>query len=108
MITGGLTEVQMNSGAIIFLLAVTTAAPAAADPPTATVTVTRADFSTPKSRAKLNRRVRNAIEAVCGSYATIESYQWPEMDACWASARAETSRKLAAMSRQTPIELGSR
>jgi UrcA family protein len=41
-----------------------------------------ADKATRASHAKLMHRIAVAVEEVCGSYGTIESYQVPEMDSC--------------------------
>lgn len=64
------------------------------DVPTARVIVTRADFVSPQSRRALDHRIRDAIESVCGSYATIESYQVPGMDHCWNRAHGQVSSQL--------------
>jgi UrcA family protein len=98
----------MKRTLIIFLAGVLGAAPAAADPLTATVVVTRADLASPPARARLDRRIRAAIENVCGSYATIESSQWQEMDACWTAARAEVSKHLANVRSETQSDLASK
>lgn len=85
----------MKNAAIVLLLAAAAGQPAAADPPTATIIVAPTDFATHQARAMLDRRIRNAIESACGSYASIESYQWPEMDSCWQAAKTQVSEKLA-------------
>lgn len=74
------------------------AATAQDGPRTATLIVTAADISSPAAHKKLDRRIRAAIEEVCGSYAAIESSQVPEMDACWESAKAEASQQLTHIS----------
>lgn len=98
----------MTRFAIIGLLL--TAVPAAvnADPHTATVTVTSADMATPAARARLDRRIGSAIEEVCGSYATIESSQVPEMDACWTAAKRQVQQRIATLNGRTKIELSAR
>jgi UrcA family protein len=70
------------------------ATPAIAQPPSATLTVTPADFGSATARARFDRRVAVAIEHVCGSYATIEPYQWPNMDRCWQAARDQVNDHL--------------
>ena len=70
------------------------ATPAIAEPRSATLTVTPADFGSAAARARLSRRVAVVIEQVCGSYATIEPYEWPNMDGCWQAARAEVNDHL--------------
>jgi UrcA family protein len=79
--------------------------PAAADPLTATVSITSADFASPHSRTMLDRRIRSAIESICGSYATVEGSQIDEMDACWRSARAQVSTQLADLRRDSKAVL---
>lgn len=62
--------------------------------PTATVLVSPADFASSHARTMLDRRIRGAIETVCGSYATIETDQQLGMDLCWTDARAQADRQL--------------
>jgi UrcA family protein len=81
---------------------------AIAEPRTATLTVTPADFASAQARARLDRRIRSAIEQVCGSYASIESYQSAEMDSCWQAARAEVSKHLANIRSETRSDLASK
>lgn len=79
------------------LLAVSLVAPAVAQQPENTAYVV-VDKSARASHAKLMRRIAVAVEEVCGSYSTIESYQVPELDACRKEAWASASRQLAARS----------
>ena len=65
-----------------------------ADVPTAHVVVTPADFVSTHSRTMLDRRIRGAIESVCGSYAAIESSQVPQMDHCWSGAWHQANDQL--------------
>ena len=97
----------MTRFALIGLLFTAIPAAALADPRTATVTVTAVDMASPAARARLDRRIGAAIEQVCGSYATIESSQVPEMDACWTSAKAETAQRLASLKGAAQIQLAS-
>jgi UrcA family protein len=97
----------MTRFALFGLLLTTLPAAALADPRSATVTVTVADMSTPAARARLDRRIGAAIEQVCGSYAAIETGQVPEMDSCWAAAKAEASRRLASLKGQERIQFAS-
>jgi len=97
----------MTRFALIGLLCTAIPAAALADPRSATVTVTSADMLTPAARARLDRRIGAAIEQVCGSYAAIESGQIPEMDSCWAAAKAEASRRLANLKGQERIQFAS-
>jgi UrcA family protein len=63
--------------------------------PTATVIVTSADFASTHSRTMLDRRIRGAIESVCGSYAAIEWSQVPQMDGCWSGAWHQANDQLS-------------
>jgi len=112
----------MNDKALVLVLASMIAAPAVAAPPadvvverqanmsTVTLLVTRADFASRHSRRALDRRIGEAIESVCGSYATIESYQVPELDVCWGNAHRQVSSQLQiAQARDTAlIQLAAR
>lgn len=82
--------------------------PTIAAPLSTTVVVTPADFTSPTARARLDRRIGAAIEDVCGSYATIEAYQWPEMDACWKAARNQVTERLGNISKSTKLAFESR
>jgi hypothetical protein len=86
------------------LLAASLMAPARAEDPehTVIVVVDRA------SHALLKHRIAVAVEEVCRSYATVEAYQWPEIDACRKVAWASASRQLAALSGTGEIRLSSR
>jgi len=98
----------MNKLGLAFVTAAIVAAPAAAEPRSVTLTVSRADFATPQAKAQLDRRVRGAIESVCGSYAAIESSQSAEMDKCWTDARAQAEAKLTGIQRDARVEITSR
>ena len=89
----------------ILILASAVAGPAIAGPrdvvvthdldvPTATLLVTRADFASTHARTMLDRRIRSAIETVCGSYASIETDQTPALDNCWSDARRQADSQL--------------
>lgn len=81
------------------LLATGVAAPVQAQnqPSQATAYVT-VDKAARASHALLKHRLAVAVEEVCGSYAAIEPYQVPELDACRRQAWASANRQLAAMS----------
>ena len=98
----------MTRFAIIGLLLTAIPAAANAEPRSATITVTAADMATPAARAKLDRRIGSTIEEVCGSYATIESSQVPEMDACWAAAKRQVQQRMASLKGRTNIQLSAR
>ena len=73
------------------------ATPAAAYGPPARQAVSYADLdlSRPADVARLHRRLAAALENVCGSYATSESWQESEIARCRAGARAEADAQLA-------------
>jgi UrcA family protein len=110
----------MRNAALALICLSCLAVPAAAEPmtsivvthrtPTATVRFSRADFVSPHARRMLDLRIRDAIESVCGSYAMIESFQVPGMDACWHSAEAQAAHQLPlAMAQAQPsITLAAR
>ena len=98
--------VPMRNAAIaLLLLMISAAARTSAEPLSTTILVTVADLGSPHARAMLNHRMRNAIESVCGSYATIETYQIPEMDSCWRSARAQVSMQLGRLHGDAQVAL---
>ena len=84
----------MRISLLVLAAATATATQALAEPRSATVIVSSADFSSPSARARLDHRIAAAVEQVCGSYATIEAYQTPEMDACWRAARSQVEARL--------------
>ena len=94
--------------ALIAITAASLAAPAAAEPRSATITISRADFASPQAKAQLDRRVRGAIETVCGSYASIESSQSAELDSCWQETRAQADSKIAKSKLGARVEISSR
>ena len=96
----------MKSAAFLALIAAALPAPIAAGPPTATVDLYPGDFGTTRARSNLNHRIRAAIEQVCGAYDSIEQYQWPEMDSCWRTARAQVNARLAASNPYTQTDKG--
>jgi len=73
------------------------AAPAAAYGPPASQAVSYADLdlSRPADVARLHRRLADAFENVCGSYATSESWQEREIARCRAEARTRAAAQLA-------------
>ena len=83
--------------AIMALLAAGLVAPAQAEDASHTAYVI-VDKSARASKALMRHRIAVAVEQVCGSYSTIESYQVPELDACRKQAWASAGRQLAAMS----------
>ena len=84
------------------------ATPLQAEPRSAVVTVSSAELSTPAGTARFNKRVAAAIEQVCGSYATIEAYQVPQLDECRRSAWRGVETRIAALKASGEIQLSSR
>lgn len=98
----------MNMLAPILVLGALAANPAYAEPATSMVVVQRSDYASLQSRARLELRIRGAIETVCGSYAAIEPYQTPEMDKCWDEARHQVAARLANLKSEVRIEFVGR
>ena len=98
----------MNTLALILTVGALAASPAHAEPATATIVVQKSDYQSSQSRARLDLRIRGAIETVCGSYAAIEPYQAPELDKCWDDARHQVAAKLSNLKTDARIELVSR
>jgi len=73
------------------------AAPALAYAPPTRQAVSYADLdlSRPADVARLRQRLADALENVCGSYATSESWQEHEIARCRAGARVEADAQLA-------------
>ena len=99
----------MIKPALILILAAVPAVPAAAaKSDSATLTVSPADFASAQARTRLDHRIRDAVESVCGSYSTAEVRDWAQIDACWKSARAHISSEIAAAKGATSVRLGLR
>jgi UrcA family protein len=88
------------------ILATVAAGAAAAEPilvthvsgkPTVKVPVTQADFASAYARRKLDIRLGDAIEQVCGAYSTAEIPDWPLLDLCWGNARTQVRTQLDAL-----------
>jgi UrcA family protein len=73
------------------------ATPAIASGPPASRTVAYADLdlSRPRDVSRLRRRIASALETVCGSYATSESWAEREISRCRADAQARAAGELA-------------
>lgn len=84
------------------------ATPASAQPAEVSVKVADGELDTRAGRARLRQRVAAAIEQLCGSYAAIEPYQWPDIDKCWKSAWREANRQIAHLRGREPVKLGER
>ena len=98
----------MIKAALFLIFAAAGAVPAqAAQPDSATLTVSSADFASAQARTRLDHRIRDAVESVCGSYSTAEVRDWTQIDACWKSARAQISSEIAAKG-PTTVRLGLR
>ena len=99
----------MLKPALILILAAVAAVPApAAEPGSATLTISPADFASAQAKTRLDHRIRDAVESVCGSYSTAEVRDWSQIDACWKSARAHISSEIAAAKGSTSVRLGLR
>jgi len=99
----------MTKPALVLILAAAGAVPAAAaQPDSATLTVSSADFASAQARTRLDHRIRDAVESVCGSYSTAEVRDWRQIDTCWKSARAQISSEIAAAKGSTTVRLGLR
>jgi UrcA family protein len=72
-------------------------APAQTAPARLSISYADLDLSRPADRARLNRRIANAMETVCGSYADAPPYQEREIARCRAGARTNVDVQLAAL-----------
>lgn len=94
-------------GLIVLLAAATSASPAMAQPEeTVVVRVSRADLAL--SDKAFSHKIAMAVEQVCGSYASVEPYQWPEIDDCRRVAWAGARRQLAELQSSQAVKLGAR
>lgn len=59
------------------------------------VRVNTVDLASPAGRARLERRIRAALETVCGSYAGASVQEMSAIDRCRATARAAVETRLA-------------
>jgi UrcA family protein len=73
-----------------------------------TVTVHHADLdlSSESGRAKLNRRIANATETLCGSYAGVMAEGARQIDACRASAGQQIATQIAQL--RSPAQVATR
>lgn len=93
--------------ALFALAAIAVPTAAAAEPPeTVVVTISKADLAL--SDTRFRRKIASAVEDVCGSYAAVEPYQWPEIDDCRQSAWAGVRQQLAGVKAGKEIKLGGR
>ena len=99
---------MIKSALIPLAMALAAVPAAAAEPGSATVSLSAADFASPLARQNLGHRIRDAIESVCGSYSSAEVRDWGEIDGCWRSARAQVDSKLAAARGGQTIQLTAR
>jgi UrcA family protein len=83
------------AGIVAGALSLSIAAPATARQSEATVRYSDLDLSRPDDAATLRHRIGRALEAVCGSYASAESWQVPEIDQCRAQAKARADAEFA-------------
>lgn len=91
---------------LILLFALTlSATPVRAQPVEMVVKLTPADMA---SERQARRKVAGAIEQICRSYATVEHYQWPEIDSCRKAAWASAKPQLATLRGRGRIRLGAK
>lgn len=76
-------------------LAMALTAPTLAREATRSVSHRDLDLSRPEDRARLDRRIGRALEAVCGSYATVEPDRMAEIDRCRSEAEMRTRAQVA-------------
>ena len=74
----------------------------------ASIAVSASDFSTPETRADLDRRVRSVTEEVCGANAVAEGVSWGSIKGCRVEVRADIYRKLSSLNRSTDLRVSSR
>lgn len=84
------------------------AAPIHAEPRSAIITVSTSELGTPAGAARFHRLVGTAIEEICGSYATIETYQVPELDKCRRNAWRQVEARIAILQGREEIRLTAR
>jgi len=85
----------MTKFALAAAFAIAMPAAAHALPASQAVSYADLDLSRPADVARLRQRLADALENVCGSYATSESWQEREIARCRAGARAEADARLA-------------
>lgn len=75
---------------------------------TRTVSMAGLDLSSPADIRKLDRRIARAVEAVCGSYASISANQNDRITDCRRGAIANVKRQLAARHSQGTLATAAR
>lgn len=93
---------------LIAAIALGVASPAISGPAQIAIKVADSDLDTRAGRARLRRQISGAIEELCGSYASTESYQWDQLDDCRRKAWANSSRQLAALRAARSVKIGAR
>lgn len=94
-------------GLIALLTAVAASSPAQAqEEGTVIVRVSRADLAL--SDRSLHHKIAMAIEEVCGSYAVVESSQWPTIDDCRSAAWSGVRQQLAELKSSETVRLSAR
>ena len=89
------------------LLAASLAIPAEAEEANHTAYVI-VDKSARASKALMKHRIAAAVEEVCGSYSTVESWQVPEVDSCRREAWASVNRQLAELPSSATVRIALR
>lgn len=95
---------------IAFAALIATTAAASAEPLAADVviTITASDRADQAGKERLMRKVSLAAEQLCGSIATVESFQWDEISRCRGEAFRSVDRQLARMNQPGTIRLAAR
>lgn len=100
---------------IIAIAALTlTATPVIAAPATSDasgeveITVTARDLSGAAGQRRLMQRVSAAAEQICGSYATVESFQVDDITICRGQVFSSAKQQLAVMDAKGKLRLAAR
>ena len=93
--------------ALFALAAIAVPTAVGAEPPeTVVVTISKADLAL--SDKAFSHKIAMAVEQVCGSYASVEPYQWPEIDDCRRIAWSGVRQQLADIKSSQLVKLGAR
>lgn len=95
---------------LIALAALTsTAVPVAAQiAPQVEIVVTAQDLAGPAGQRRLHRRISAAAEQLCGSYATVESFQVDGITMCRDQVFGSAQQQLAALAGRGKLRLAGR
>lgn len=99
----------MRTFALLVGLSALVSAPVSAEPESLAVSVLKNDLSTEDGRKRIRRQIADVIEKMCRSYASVESYQFPEIDECRRRAKGSAEVELArAVERGKQVRLSNR